>query len=61
MASESAIIPIEPGCQGKAHILETQLFNVIWAEEFGDMTIAEMLGVLDLVKLELALKNKNRV
>jgi hypothetical protein len=34
---------------------------VIWAEEFGDMTIAEMLGVLDLVKLELALKNKNRV
>jgi hypothetical protein len=61
MASESAIIPIEPGCQGKAHILESQLLKVIWTDEFSDMTIAEILGVLDLIKLELALENKNRV
>jgi hypothetical protein len=48
------IIPIEPGFHGKAHILEHQLFEVICAPEFSDMTLAEVLGVLEIVKLGLA-------
>jgi hypothetical protein len=51
--NKANLIPIEPGYSGKAHILEHQLFEVICDPEFSDMTLAEVLGVLEIVKLGL--------
>jgi hypothetical protein len=53
MTDPDQIIALEPGCRGKAHVLEQALLGVICSDQFGDMTLAEVLGVLELVKLEL--------
>jgi hypothetical protein len=50
------IVPMEEGVSGKAHILFQRLVDVIWSEEFNDMTISEVLGALFLVMLNIAKK-----
>jgi hypothetical protein len=50
------IIPMEEGVSGKAHILHQRLVGVIWSEEFKDMTLAETLGTLFLVMLNISQK-----
>ena len=49
----SEIIEFEPGCRGKAHRLQEALMEVIWDDRFEDVTLAEVVGALELVKFEL--------
>jgi hypothetical protein len=48
-----AIVAFEPGCAGKARLLELALLEVITRERYADMTLAEVLGTLEMVKRTL--------
>ncbi len=50
------IVPIEEGCHGKSNILFETLNRVIMEKRFDDMTVAEILGTLDLLRLSHGLK-----
>ena len=47
------VVELEPGCSGKAALLEHALREIIYSEAFNDMTLAEVLGALELVKYTL--------
>jgi hypothetical protein len=50
---EEAVVAFEPGSAGKARLLELALLEVITRERYGDMTLAEVLGTLEMVKRTL--------
>jgi hypothetical protein len=52
--STDAIVEMNPGCAGKGEVLTRAILDVIDQEQFGDMTVMEILGALELVKLDLA-------
>ncbi len=48
------ILELHPGCAGKAEVLSKAIRALINQEQFGDMTVSEIIGTLELVKLALA-------
>lgn len=53
------LIEIEPGYSGKAQLLIQSIVDSIYQDQFGDMTLAEVLGALEIVKLNLLTMAKN--
>lgn len=53
------VVDFEPGSAGKSQLLHEALIKVIWDGQFDDMTVAEILGTLELVKLDVALGKKS--
>jgi hypothetical protein len=48
------ILELNPGCAGKGEVLTRAILHVIDEEQYQDMTVMEILGALELVKLDLA-------
>lgn len=60
MDDSEKLIELEPGCHGKSQVLHQGIIEVIWSAQFEDMTLSEILGTLELVKLQIALEKKTK-
>ena len=53
MEPERGIVEFEPGYAGQSKILELALVEVLSQDRFSAMTMAEMVGTLELVKVAI--------
>lgn len=47
------VVEMEPGHKGKSEVLVSAIISIIASGQFGDMTVAEVVGSLELVKFRL--------
>ena len=53
MSEASNVVDIAPGYAGKAELLISALQGTLFQEQFLDMTLAEVLGAIELLKERL--------
>jgi phage tail protein X len=47
------VLELNPGCAGKGEVLRRAIVAVLDDKQFQDMTLFEMIGVLEAMKLDI--------